>query len=95
MPLNSPEDLLRDAHLNATGFFSLVEHPSEGTLRSMALPSRWSESPPGTPRPAPRLGEHSVDVLREAGYTEPEIAVMLDAGIVRQFGATARSDEKE
>jgi crotonobetainyl-CoA:carnitine CoA-transferase CaiB-like acyl-CoA transferase len=81
MPLNSLEDLLADAHLNETGFFSLVEHPSEGTLRSMAVPSQWSESTPDAPRPAPRLGEHSAEVLREAGYVDTEINAMIAAGV--------------
>ena len=81
MPLNSLEDLLADPHLHETGFFSLIEHPSEGTIRSMAVPSRWSESVPDAPRPAPRLGEHSVEVLREAGYTDAEIDAMMAAGI--------------
>ncbi len=81
MPLNSLEDLLADPHLNETGFFSLVEHPSEGTLRSMAVPSQWSDSIPDAPRPAPRLGEHSAEVLREAGYVDTEINAMIAAGI--------------
>ena len=81
MPLNSLEDLLADPHLNATGFFSLVEHPSEGTLRSMAVPSQWSESVPDAPRPAPRLGEHSIELLRAAGYVDTEINAMIAAGI--------------
>ena len=81
MPLNSLEDLLADPHLNETGFFSLVDHPSEGTLRSMGLPSQWSESTPDAPRPAPRLGEHSAAVLREAGYTEAEIDALIAAQI--------------
>ena len=76
MPLHTPESLIADEHLNATGFFTTVEHPSEGRVRSMAVPSRWSESPPGEPRPAPRLGEHSAEVLRDAGYSESEIAEM-------------------
>jgi crotonobetainyl-CoA:carnitine CoA-transferase CaiB-like acyl-CoA transferase len=81
MPLNSLDDLLADPHLNQTGFFSVVEHPSEGKVRSMAVPSRWSGSPPGEPRPAPRLGEHSVEVLREAGYAGNEINAMIATGV--------------
>ena len=83
MPLNSLEDLLADQHLNQTGFFSLIEHPSEGTLRSMGATSRWSQTPPDPPRPAPRLGEHSAEVLREAGYTAAEIDAMIASGITQ------------
>jgi len=81
MPLNSLEDLLHDPHLVDTGFFSLVMHPTEGPLRSMAVPSTWSESQPETPRPAPRLGEHSIEVLREAGYSATEIESLIAAGV--------------
>jgi len=83
MPLNSLEDLLADEHLNRTGFFSTVEHPTEGTLRTMAVPSRWSESPPAVPGPAPHLGEHTVEVLGEAGYSGAEIDALLRAGVAR------------
>jgi crotonobetainyl-CoA:carnitine CoA-transferase CaiB-like acyl-CoA transferase len=84
MPLNSVESLLEDEHLTATGFFATVEHPSEGRIRTMAVPSRWSASPTGEPRPAPRLGEHSVEVLREAGYGNIEIEAMLTEGVTKQ-----------
>jgi crotonobetainyl-CoA:carnitine CoA-transferase CaiB-like acyl-CoA transferase len=84
MPLNSPEDLLDDEHLNAIGFFQTIEHPTEGAIRSMAVPSRWSDSPPGPARHAPRLGEHSVEVLGEAGYSAAEIEDMLAGGVARQ-----------
>jgi crotonobetainyl-CoA:carnitine CoA-transferase CaiB-like acyl-CoA transferase len=85
MPLNSLEDLMNDPHLNATGFFSTIEHPSEGRLRSMAVPSRWSESSPGEPRPAPRLGEHSVEILREAGYTDVEVDALIANAVTQRF----------
>jgi crotonobetainyl-CoA:carnitine CoA-transferase CaiB-like acyl-CoA transferase len=81
MPLNSLEDLVNDAHLRQTGFFSLAEHPSEGSVRTMAVPSRWSESSPEAPRPAPRLGEHSAELLREAGYSDAEIESMRAQGV--------------
>jgi crotonobetainyl-CoA:carnitine CoA-transferase CaiB-like acyl-CoA transferase len=76
-PLNSVNDLIDDPHLGAAGFFNMTEHPTEGAVRLMAAPGTWSESPPRELRPAPRLGEHSVEVLREAGYADAEIAAMI------------------
>ena len=73
-PMNSVEDLVQDPHLAASGFFSFEDHPSEGKLRVLRTPTEWSASQRQTLRPAPRLGEHSAEVLREAGYSDVEIA---------------------
>jgi crotonobetainyl-CoA:carnitine CoA-transferase CaiB-like acyl-CoA transferase len=81
MPLNSPDALFADPHLRATGFFGVVEHPSEGALRQMAYPSTWSETQPGATRHVPRLGEHSAEVLRELGYGEDRISALIDSGV--------------
>jgi crotonobetainyl-CoA:carnitine CoA-transferase CaiB-like acyl-CoA transferase len=89
MPLNSLEDLLADEHLNRTGFFSTVEHPTEGRLRTMAVPSRWSESAPEAPRPAPQLGEHTAEVLKEAGYAQAEIDAMASARVAADFKSSS------
>jgi crotonobetainyl-CoA:carnitine CoA-transferase CaiB-like acyl-CoA transferase len=74
--MNSLADIVADPHLAATGYFRVVEHPSEGRIRSMAVPSEWSESPPEYRRHAPRLGEHTVEVLREAGLSEEKIEAL-------------------
>ncbi len=81
--MNSLDDIVADPHLAATGFFSVVEHPSEGKIRSMAVPSEWSESQPGYRRHAPRLGEHTREVLREAGLGEAQIDALLESGAAR------------
>jgi crotonobetainyl-CoA:carnitine CoA-transferase CaiB-like acyl-CoA transferase len=82
-PMNSVEDVVNDPHLTRSGFFSTEDHPSEGELRAMRTPTSWSASQPGVPRPAPRLGEHSAEVLREAGYSDSEIAELVRKGVTK------------
>jgi crotonobetainyl-CoA:carnitine CoA-transferase CaiB-like acyl-CoA transferase len=78
--MNGLEDIVADPHLAAIGYFAEVEHPSEGRIRSMAVPSEWSESAPGYRRHAPRLGEHTREVLREAGLAESAIEQLIAGG---------------
>jgi crotonobetainyl-CoA:carnitine CoA-transferase CaiB-like acyl-CoA transferase len=81
--MNSLEDILRDPHLGAIGYFREIEHPSEGKLLSMKVPSEWSETKPELRRPAPRHGEHTREVLKEAGFTDPQIDAMAESGAAR------------
>jgi crotonobetainyl-CoA:carnitine CoA-transferase CaiB-like acyl-CoA transferase len=81
--MNSLEDIMHDPHLEAIGYFTPVEHPSEGTLLSMKVPSEWSETPPEYRRHAPRLGEHTREVLKEAGYDDAQIDAMAKSGAAR------------
>ena len=74
--MNTLEDIVADPHLAATGYFRTVEHPSEGAIRSMAVPSEWSASPPEYRRHAPRLGEHTAEVLREVGLPQEKIDLL-------------------
>jgi crotonobetainyl-CoA:carnitine CoA-transferase CaiB-like acyl-CoA transferase len=76
-------DVLADEHLAAIGYFQKREHPTEGSLTTLAVPTEWSDSSPDTPRHAPRLGENTVAVLREAGYTQPAIDALLEQGAVK------------
>jgi len=81
--MNSLADIVTDPHLAAIGYFRHVEHPTEGKIKSMAVPSEWSESPPEYRRHAPRLGEHTREVLREAGYGDAKIDALVASGAAR------------
>ena len=65
MPMMKLDDLLTDPHLTATQGWLDVQHPFEGTLRQLRPPVRMSGTPTGVWRPAPRLGEHTEEVLKE------------------------------
>lgn len=80
MPMHSYESVMQDPHLVATGFFDTIEHPSEGTLRQMAVPVSFSRTPVKPSRPAPRLGEHGAEILAEAGFSDDDIAQMQQNG---------------
>jgi crotonobetainyl-CoA:carnitine CoA-transferase CaiB-like acyl-CoA transferase len=83
MIVNSLEGLLQDPHLEATGFWQVVEHPSEGTMRLPGIPAAYSKTPGEIRRLPPRLGEHSLEILREAGLGASEIEALVAAGATR------------
>ena len=74
-------DLANDEHMRAVGFFQTFEHPSEGRIKLTAPPMTFSETPAEIRRLPATLGEHSVEILREAGYSEARISELLKAGI--------------
>jgi crotonobetainyl-CoA:carnitine CoA-transferase CaiB-like acyl-CoA transferase len=73
MPMHTVETILDDPHLASVGFFKTVEHPVEGRIRQMQVPSTWSVTQPKPGGPAPTLGEHGQDILSEAGFSAEEI----------------------
>jgi crotonobetainyl-CoA:carnitine CoA-transferase CaiB-like acyl-CoA transferase len=83
--MNSLADVMADPHLAAIGFFGAVEHPTEGRIRSMAVPSEWSESAPEYRRHAPRLGEHTREVLKEIGYSDARIDQLIESKAARTY----------
>jgi crotonobetainyl-CoA:carnitine CoA-transferase CaiB-like acyl-CoA transferase len=80
MPMHDLESILQDPHLASTGFFPVVDHPSEGKIRSMKTSARWSETPSEPSRLAPRLNEHGSEILKEAGFSDDEIATLVREG---------------
>jgi len=80
MPYHTLDSLMEDPHLAEAGFFQMVEHPTEGKIRNMRLPNKTSFAARGDLLPAPKLGQQSVQVLREAGLSDSEIQALIDNG---------------
>lgn len=72
--------LLSDPHLQQVGLFQISEHPTEGLVRQIRPTTRWSTADVSIRLHAPRLGENSVEILREIGYSEHQIAAMVVSG---------------
>jgi crotonobetainyl-CoA:carnitine CoA-transferase CaiB-like acyl-CoA transferase len=72
--VNDLNSLMVDPHLAATGFWKSVKHPTEGDLRLPAFPASYGVTPAEIRRPAPRLGEHTAEILAEANIPESEVA---------------------
>ena len=83
MPMHDLQDMLSDPHLVATNFFPVVEHPTEGPIHSMKVSANWSETKAEPARLAPRLNEQGEEILREAGFSNEEIAAMIRDGVTR------------
>jgi crotonobetainyl-CoA:carnitine CoA-transferase CaiB-like acyl-CoA transferase len=78
--VNSLEELVADPHLNAVGFWQSVDHPTEGKLRLPAFPVNFGTTQADIRRHAPRLGEHTREILAEAGLGDNAIDDLLKRG---------------
>ena len=86
-------EFCREHNIPATGIVSLedlvaelpeAEHPLAGRYKVVPPPVRMSASPPSVRRGAPLVGQHNVEVLTEAGFTEAEVADLTDRKVLRK-----------
>ena len=76
------EELADDPQVIATAMMVELEHEMTGPQRVVAPIVRMSATPPEARLPAPPLGRHSAEVLREHGFSEAEVAALADAGVI-------------
>jgi crotonobetainyl-CoA:carnitine CoA-transferase CaiB-like acyl-CoA transferase len=78
--MSSLDGLMDDPQLKAGAFFKHATHPSEGKILFTDQPVRFGDHKEPSEKLQPRLGEHSLEVLREAGLSDSEIAALMATG---------------
>jgi crotonobetainyl-CoA:carnitine CoA-transferase CaiB-like acyl-CoA transferase len=81
MPYHTLDSLMEDPHLKEVGLFETLAHPTEGNIVNMRLANKLSGGARRDLMPAPKIGQHSVEILGELGYGEDEIRTMVDGGV--------------
>jgi crotonobetainyl-CoA:carnitine CoA-transferase CaiB-like acyl-CoA transferase len=81
-PVNSMAEVFQDPQILAQEMVIDVDHPGSGIVRMLGFPIKLSETPCRVRRPAPRLGEHSDEVLGELGFSETERSAWRRDGVI-------------
>jgi crotonobetainyl-CoA:carnitine CoA-transferase CaiB-like acyl-CoA transferase len=82
MPYHTFESLLEDPHLGDVGLINEVEHPTEGRIRNVGVPNRWSEARREDYLPPPKIGQHSVEILEEIGYPADQVRALIERAVI-------------
>jgi crotonobetainyl-CoA:carnitine CoA-transferase CaiB-like acyl-CoA transferase len=82
-PINDYAQVFADPQVVARDMVVETEHPTLGRLRTLGSPIKMSATPPDVGRRAPLLGEHTDEVLAEAGFGNREIATLRQSGAVK------------
>ena len=81
-PINNYAQVFSDPQVLARGMVAEIDHPTLGRVKTLGSPIKMSATPPDVERRAPLLGEHTDDVLREAGYGDAEIRALRESQVV-------------
>jgi len=79
-PINSIAQMAADPQTLAREMVVELDHPVAGRTRALGLPVKLSRTPGKVTRPAPRLGEHTREVLAEFGFSSSEIEALIASG---------------
>jgi len=81
-PVHTVGEALTHPQTLARGMVVELQHPQAGATRALGCPIHLSAMPARIDRPAPMLGEHTREVLREFGYADSQIDTLIAGGIV-------------
>jgi crotonobetainyl-CoA:carnitine CoA-transferase CaiB-like acyl-CoA transferase len=80
-PILGYDEILEDRHVRERQMLVHQEHPVAKSIRVLGIPIKFSATPGSVRRPAPVLGEHTGDVLKELGYGDAEITDLAARGV--------------
>ncbi|MAU05440.1 MAG: hypothetical protein CMQ06_06170 [Gammaproteobacteria bacterium] len=82
-PVLSPQEVLEDPHISAKGLFQSIEYPGlDAPAPVMQTPVELSETPGEIRTRAPRLGEHTDEIMQELGYSESDIRDLKEKRVI-------------
>jgi len=84
VPVLTVDDTYTDVFLTANRFYESWDDPEFGPAQGVGNSARFSRTPTGYGRPAPMLGQHSAEVLREFGISDARVDALLESGVVRK-----------
>lgn len=81
-PVQTPTEVTSDPQALANNYLIPVEHPDWGPIKMTGFPWDFSDTPAAWRRKAPGFGEHTAEILKEAGYEDEQIASLRESGVV-------------
>jgi len=81
-PVYSYDQILADPHIKARNMVVEIDHPKMGRMRSLGIPVKSTSDLLAIRRPAPWLGQHSAEVLKEAGHSDAELDALFAEGVL-------------
>ncbi|MBH65326.1 MAG: CoA transferase [Chloroflexi bacterium] len=85
-PILNMEEIWADPQIQERGMEALLEHPTAGVIKNIGVAAKLYSTPGRITRPAPLLGQHTREVLEDAGYSAEEIESL------NELGAAATND---
>ena len=82
MPVNSFSEACEDPQIKGRNMVVKIKHPKFGVIQNVASPIKYSKTPLEITSLAPKLGQHTKEILRDIGYSEEEFRNFRKKGII-------------